>query len=104
MFSLVIGVVQAEEIAGLPEGVFAGVAGEFITEEQYHAHYAESLRHKFYHGKVPEGDLKKALYRDLDDFISWYEHLGNQYPLEIDYDILERLYELSNSACSKIRV
>ena len=48
--------------------------------------------------ELPEGDLKKVLYRDLDDFISWYEHLGNQYPVEIDYDLLERLYELSNSS------
>ena len=48
--------------------------------------------------ELPEGDLKKVLYRDLNDFISWYEQLGNQYPVEIDYDLLERLYELSNSS------
>ncbi|MEL6252474.1 MAG: hypothetical protein AAFR87_10735 [Bacteroidota bacterium] len=48
--------------------------------------------------ELPKDDLKKVLYRDLDDFISWYEPLGNQYPVEIDYDLLERLYELSNSS------
>ena len=50
-----------------------------------------------YH-ELPEGDLKKALYRDLDDFINWYEIIGNRYPAEVDYDLLERLHELSKAS------
>ena len=48
--------------------------------------------------ELPEGDLKKALHRDLDDFMSWYEILGNRYPAEVDYDLLERLHELSQAS------
>lgn len=50
------------------------------------------------YSELPEGDLKQALYRDLDDFISWYESIGNRYPAEIDYELLEKLHELSNSS------
>ena len=47
----------AEASAKLPEGVFADVAGEHITLEEYHVYHAEKLRQRFYHGKIPEAEL-----------------------------------------------
>jgi hypothetical protein len=51
------GLVQAQNRPELPEGVFANVAGELITQEQYHAFYAQRMRQRFYHGKIPEAEL-----------------------------------------------
>ena len=49
--------VAAKEERKLPAGVFAEVGGEYITQAQYHAHYAQNMRREFYHGKVPEAEL-----------------------------------------------
>ena len=51
--------VASEEVPKLPKGVFAEVGGEYITQAQYHAHYAQNMRREFYHGKVPEAELAK---------------------------------------------
>ena len=60
----------ASESEALPAGVYAQVAGENITTEQYHAYYAERMRQEFYHGKVPETELKdfdKTVLQELVD-------------------------------------
>ncbi len=51
--------VAQEEItrAEYPSGVFASVAGEYITTEQYHVLYSERMRQRFYHGKIPDAEI-----------------------------------------------
>ena len=58
--------------AKLPEGVFADIAGEQITVEEYHVYHAEKLRQRFYHGKIPEAELaafEKEIAQQLIDHV-----------------------------------
>ncbi len=57
--------VRAEQ----PPGVFARVAGEHITLEQYHMLYSERMRQRFYHGKIPDAEITLFGERVLQELV-----------------------------------
>lgn len=44
----------------LEPGLFAKINGRRVTQSEFHAVFSDYLRKKYYHGKVPDGELIKA--------------------------------------------
>ncbi|MEL6989799.1 MAG: hypothetical protein AAGK97_18470 [Bacteroidota bacterium] len=39
--------------------------------------------------EIPKLDLRKAIMEDYNIFKEWYDEIGNEYPEDIDYDLME---------------
>lgn len=46
--------------------------------------------------EIPKSDIKKAIIDDLAQIKEWYESIGEEFPEDINYDVLEGLENISN--------
>jgi hypothetical protein len=80
-----------------PSRLFARVNGHEISQDEFHATYADYLRRKYYHGQVPENELKlsyETVSRNMIDTILLLQEVKRREMQPDDAYIKGRIGEL----------
>lgn len=47
--------------------------------------------------EIPKGNIKRAITDDFEEMKEWYQSIGEEYPEDIDYDVVEIFESISDS-------